>query len=129
MSRPLPRFRTLFRVQGKFCFPLTSPYHGCPTFEARGDFERSAARLDNELTNIKGDRLSCAVRNYIRTICANPHVHARSERVSKALRRFALEYTYVVDEDATSTAMTAADRGVDVAFDQTRALKAGPRCP
>jgi hypothetical protein len=76
----------------------------------------------------QGDRLSCAVRNYIRTICANLRVHARSERVSKALRRFALEYTYVVDEDAT-TATTGAARGVDVTFDQTRALKAGPRCP
>jgi len=29
-SDPLPRFRRLFQVQGKFCFPLTSPYHGCP---------------------------------------------------------------------------------------------------
>ena len=99
-----------------------------PPSRPGGDFERSAAHLDNELTDIKGDRLSCAVRNYIRTICANPHVHARSERVSKALRRFALEYTYVVDEDAT-TATTGAARGVDVTFDQTRALKAGPRCP
>ena len=100
-----------------------------PPSRPGGDFERSAAHLDNELTDIKGDRLSCAVRNYIRTICANPHVHARSERVSKALRRFALECTYVVDEDATNTAMTGAARGVDVAFDQTRAPRAGPRCP
>jgi hypothetical protein len=29
-SDPLPRFRRLFQVQGKFCFPLTGPYHGCP---------------------------------------------------------------------------------------------------
>ena len=116
-------------MQGKFCFPLTSPYHGCPTFEARGDFERSAARLDNESTDIKRGRLSCAVRNYIRTICANPHVHARSERVSKALCRLALEYTDVVGVDATNTATTAAARGVDVAFDQTRALSVDPLCP
>jgi len=24
------RFKKLFQVQGKFCFRLTSPYHGCP---------------------------------------------------------------------------------------------------